>query len=210
MMLHSLFRPARIDGVVSTPQPDGLWLIRSPEVGGVIWQRRPLAAFQAWLDGLDAAQLPRARVVLRPDAVRAAATAACESAATPDGPERRRFIDDVAALADIFADVMDARWLRLRFDVVDGNACRRFHTDRVSARLVCTYRGTGTQYGLGGTGDPEAIRTVPTGAPFVMRGTLWPVRPDPGLVHRSPPIEGSGETRLLIVLDPVDEPCEET
>ncbi|HMB12384.1 MAG TPA: DUF1826 domain-containing protein, partial [Roseovarius sp.] len=32
--------------------------------------------------------------------------------------------------------------------------------------------------------------------------------PPSGLLHRSPPIEGSGETRLLLVLDPVDDPEE--
>ncbi|ESQ13779.1 MAG: hypothetical protein N838_33160, partial [Thiohalocapsa sp. PB-PSB1] len=48
--------------------------------------------------------------------------------------------------------------------------------------------------------------TVPTGAPILLRGTLWPEQPKSGLLHRSPPIEGSGETRLLLVLDPMDGP----
>jgi len=39
-----------------------------------------------------------------------------------------------------------------------------------------------------------------------MRGTLWPAKPATGLLHRSPPIEGSGETRLLLVLDPIYDP----
>jgi len=30
-----------------------------------------------------------------------------------------------------------------------------------------------------------------------------------GLLHRSPPIEGTGETRLVLVLDPVIDPEEE-
>jgi hypothetical protein len=47
---------------------------------------------------------------------------------------------------------------------------------------------------------------VPTGAPILLRGTLWPEQPKSGLLHRSPPIEGSGETRLLLVLDPMDGP----
>lgn len=125
----------------------------------------------------------------------------------PAGPERNRLIDDIAALADIFAEIMRARWLRLRLDVVTTNACRRFHIDAVTARLVCTYRGTGTQYGISADGaEPSRIFTVPTGAPILLRGTLWPERPRSGLLHRSPPIEGSGETRLVLVLDPVDDP----
>ncbi|WP_461406132.1 DUF1826 domain-containing protein [Falsiruegeria mediterranea] len=43
-------------------------------------------------------------------------------------------------------------------------------------------------------------------APILLRGTLWPDQSKSRLVHRSPPIEGTGEARLLLVLDPVDEP----
>jgi hypothetical protein len=119
-------------------------------------------------------------------------------------------VDDIAALAEIFAGLMRARWLRLRLDVVTTNACRRFHIDAVTARLVCTLRGTGTQYGISTDGaEPRRVFTVPTGSPIVLRGTLWPEGPRSGLLHRSPPIEGTGETRALLVLDPVDDPGEE-
>ena len=67
----------------------------------------------------------------------------CEASGLPDGAERARLVDDAAALADIFAGLMRARHLRLRFDVVTTNACRKFHIDAVTARLICTYRGTG-------------------------------------------------------------------
>ena len=33
--------------------------------------------------------------------------------------------------------------------------------------------------------------------------------PITGLLHRSPPIEGTGETRLVLVLDPIDDLDEE-
>ena len=119
-------------------------------------------------------------------------------------------IEDASALASIFANVMDSAYVRLRFDVVDTNACRKFHIDAVKARLVCTYRGTGTQYGLSENGhDPAQILTVPTGAPIILRGTRWPETPVSGVLHRSPPIAGTGETRLLLVLDPIDDPAEE-
>jgi hypothetical protein len=50
---------------------------------------------------------------------------------------------------------------------------------------------------------------VATGAPFVLRGTLWPEKPASGLLHRSPPIAATGETRLVLVLDPMDTPEED-
>jgi len=191
-------------GVVDTPQ--GLSALHRPGCAAAIWRRQPLPGFQSWIDGLDADVLPRARVILRPDAVRNAASEVCEACGTPAGPARDRLVDDIAALADIFAGLMQARWLRLRLDVVTTNACRRFHIDAVTARLVCTYRGTGTQYGISTDGaEPRRIFTVPTGAPVLLRGTLWPERPRSGLLHRSPPIEGTGEARLVLVLDPEEE-----
>ena len=193
-------------GVEIADTPEGLSALHRPGCAAAIWRRQPLPKFQSWIDGLDGEVLPRARVILRPEAVRDAASEACNAAGTPTGPERDRLVDDIAALADIFAGLMRARWLRLRLDVVATNACRKFHVDAVTARLVCTYRGTGTQYGISNDGgEPRRIFTVPTGAPILLRGTLWPERPRAGLMHRSPPVEGTGETRLLLVLDPVDD-----
>ena len=197
-------------GVGITDTAEGLSAIHHSGCAAAIWRRQPLSDFQSWIDGIDPDVLPRARVILRPEAVRATAAEICEACSTPSGSERDRFVDDVAALADIFAGVMRAHWLRLRFDVVTTNACRKFHIDAVTARLVCTYRGTGTQYGISTDGaEPDRIFTVPTGAPIVLRGTLWPENPYTGLLHRSPPIEGTGETRLVMVLDPVNDPEEE-
>ena len=197
-------------GVGVADTPEGLSALHRPGCAAAIWRRQPLPGFQSWIDGLDPDVLPRARVILPPEGVRDAASEVCHASGTPVGPERDRLVDDIAALADIVAGLMRASWLRLRLDAVTTNACRRFHIDAVTARLVCTYRGTGTQYGISTDGaEPRRIFTVPTGAPIVLRGTLWPERPRSGLLHRSPPIEGTGETRLVLVLDPVDDPEEE-
>ena len=191
-------------GIATTPR--GLSAIQDPGCAAAIWQRKPLEGFQTWIDILEPDLLPRTRVVLRPDVVRRAMTEVVESFGLPDVPQRSMLVDDVSALAAVFADVMEAPYLRLRLDVITTNACRKFHVDAVNARLVCTYRGTGTQYGTSSDGaEPENIYTVPTGSPIVLRGTLWPEKPASGLRHRSPPIEGTGETRLVLVLDPIFE-----
>ncbi|MEO1549526.1 MAG: DUF1826 domain-containing protein, partial [Pseudomonadota bacterium] len=68
----------------------------------------------------------------------------------------------------------------------------------------------GTQYGISVDGtEPARVFTVQTGAPILLRGTEWPEEPKSGLLHRSPPIEGSGETRLVLVLDPIFDPVDE-
>jgi hypothetical protein len=194
-------------GVDVTATPEGLATIRQPGCAAAIWHRHPLPGFQSWISSLYPRDLPNARVILRPDAVRTTVAEICEASGTPPGAERDRLCEDVAALANIFAGLMCARWLRLRLDVVTTNACRRFHVDAVTARLICTYRGTGTQYGISTDGgEPRRVFTVPAGSPIVLRGTLWPETPRSGLLHRSPPIEGTGETRLVLVLDPLDDP----
>ena len=207
MLVRDLVRDAA-SAVPRAATPEALSAIHRPGCPATIWDRQPLADFQDWLDGLPPEQLPSARVILRPDAVRKAAREILQAAGMPACDHRDWLGDDIAALADIFAGQMGARWLRLRLDRITTNACRRFHVDAITARLVCTYRGTGTKYGISGPdgADPAQVFTVATGSPIVMRGTLWPERPATGLRHRSPPIEGTGETRLVLVLEPVDNP----
>ena len=197
-------------GVAVTDRPEDLTAFVRPGVAAAIWRRAPAPDFQTWIDALPVEALPSARVILRPEAVRDAMTALCDAAGLPPGLQRDRLTDDVAALARVFAGLMGALFLRLRFDRVTGNACRRFHVDAVTARLVCTYRGPGTQYGTGRDGaEPDPVFSVPTGAPVLLRGTLWRDGGAPGLLHRSPPIEGTGLVRLVLVLDPIHDPGEE-
>lgn len=185
--------------------PDVLHSIHDPGVAAAIWRRRPPDGLQPWLDRLPAERLPTARTILPVTAVAAAVHAACDEAGTPRCAERDSLADDVSALATLFSGLLQASHLQLRFDVVDDNACTKFHIDNVPARLLCTYRGRGTEYGSArGRPEPERIRTVPTGAVAILRGAQWPAAERSDLLHRSPPIEGSGATRLLLVLDPVD------
>ncbi|SEM49535.1 Protein of unknown function [Roseovarius tolerans] len=188
---------------------DDLDVIARPGVAAALWQRRVDPDWQAWINGLAPETLPQLRVILRPGRVRDAVSDACDVAGLDASAARDWLIEDIGGLADRFAGLMRARFLRLRLDVIETDACRRFHIDAVTARLICTYRGTGTQYGISVDGEePRRVFTTPTGAPLVLRGTLWPGDPPSGLLHRSPPIERSGETRLLLVLDPVDDPEE--
>ena len=162
----------------------GFAAIRDADCAAVLWQRAAPDKLTDWLDGLPVEQLPKARLVVRAGDV-------------------RRAVDEVC---DAFAALLGASHVRLRLDVVTANMCPKFHIDAVPARLICTYRGTGTQYGLSrGGADPDRVVTVPTGAAIVLRGTEWPDAPLPDLRHRSPPIAGTGETRLLLVVDPAAE-----
>lgn len=205
-LVRQTIRDAAI-GVAIADDPAALDTFLRPGCAAAIWRRQTPPDIQAWLDDLDPKHLPRGRVILQPDAVAETVDHLCDLSGLPTGIERDWLAADITTLADRFATLMSPPFLRLRLDVVTTNACRRFHIDAITARLVCTYRGTGTQYGLSTNGvEPTRVFTVQTGAPILLRGTLCPEQPPSGLLHRSPPIEGTGETRLVLVLDPISDP----
>ncbi|MEM9582737.1 MAG: DUF1826 domain-containing protein [Pseudomonadota bacterium] len=198
-------------GVAVADDPAALKTFLAPGCAAAIWRRQTPRPVQGWLDTIDPDSLPHGRVILPRNAVAQTVRHLCDISGLPEGTERSWLCDDIAYLAEMFSDLMQAQCLRLRLEAVTSNACRKFHIDVIKARLVCTYRGTGTQYGISTDGsDPRRVFTVQTGAPILLRGTLWPAQPASGLLHRSPPIEGTGETRLLLVLDPVYDPEDET
>ena len=199
-----------VPGVGLASDLAALSVLKDPGHAAAVWPRRMPVEVRDWLAGLDPDRLPQGRVVLPAHGVARVVRDLCDRTQMPRGAERDWFQADVACLAGMFAEVMSVEYLRLRLDPITTNACRKFHVDMLTARLVCTYRGQGTQYGIGADGeDPDQVFQVETGAPILLRGTLWPESPPSGLKHRSPPIEGTGETRLLLVLDPVTDPLGE-
>lgn len=205
-MIHSSIETPMV-GVASVSSPDQLGVFSDPDNAAAIWLREPQPDFQNWVNHLNPDQLPKGRLVISVNQVEAAVQQLCGDAQTPIGPERDYLQGDILELSQSFAKLMDAKFIRLRMDVVTTNACRKFHIDSVTARLVCTYRGTGTQYGFSqNSDDPEAVFTVPTGSPILLHGSLRPRASHNRLLHRSPPIEGTGETRLVLVIDPIFDP----
>jgi hypothetical protein len=105
---------------------------------------------------------------------------------------------DIAMLAKRFAAFMGTTSLRIRLEGVTGNACRKLHVDNTDLRLITTYFGPGTEYG-----DP--LQRIPCGAVALFKGRLFAAGHDL-CWHRSPQIEGTGLTRLVLVIDtPLDE-----
>lgn len=198
-------------GVAVMSKSEKFEVFLKPGIAASIWRRRVPENFQAWIDTLEVEKLPSARMVVRAEVSRDAAEIICEKAGMSNNLERRYLVDDVGLLCKTFASLMGTNLIQLRFDVIDDNACQKFHIDAVTARLVCTYRGMGTQYGISLDGsDPKRVYTAPTGAPMLIKGSKWPELPASGLLHRSPPIEGTSSTRLLLVVDPIfDERTEE-
>ncbi|MEL7544677.1 MAG: DUF1826 domain-containing protein, partial [Pseudomonadota bacterium] len=184
---------------------DGLAAIHGPDRAAVVWTRSPLQSFQDWLDALDPVCLPRASMVLHPLSVRDAVAQCCALAGTPDDPHRALLVDDIAALACVFAEIASASYIQLRLDVLGATAHHALNADTDGLRLACTYRGRGTQCSIA---DPAARRrrvfTVPTGAPMVSRGPSCSDGDESTLQHHAQPGTDTDDTRLLLTLDPVE------
>ena len=105
-----------------------------------------------------------------------------------------------------FYELFAPAYLRLRFDVVTTNKCPKFHIDHVAARLLCTCRGAGTEYSfLDDQKRPTEIFPTPNCAAIVFRGMKWSTDCTNKVVNQSPEINDGNETRLLFVIDPVDD-----
>ena len=109
---------------------------------------------------------------------------------------------DIDDLVRRFAALTGRPTVRLRLETVEGDACRRFHADYTDLRLVTTYAGPGTDIRQTAAEDASVTR-IGTGDIALFKGKLFPGNP-PVLLHRSPPIEGTGERRIVLVLDTPD------
>ncbi|MCY6379939.1 DUF1826 domain-containing protein [Hoeflea prorocentri] len=188
--------------VVIGRQAEILADITAPGVGAAIWQRNPHTSFQTWIDALAVEQLPNLRVTVPVELAEEAVRTACKIAKTPPGPEQKMLAGDVGALALIYGDVMKTDYVQIRLDVSDGAMCPKFHLDNVPARLLCTYRGPGTEYVPEiHRQEPERIRTMNTGSVGLFRGATWASGERSSLLHRSPGAQAASGPRLLLVID---------
>jgi hypothetical protein len=179
--------------------------VAMPGVALAIWHRGQTEKQQIWLDGLPPERLPRMRGTLHSGQIREAVALALERAGTPGSPHGHRLLDDIEAMVATAAMLLASPLVQVRLDVSEDQSCPRWHLDAVCARLLCTLRGHGTEFGPARPdGTPSSIHALPTGAVGVFRGLLWPGRELSGIVHRSPPCV-PGKTRLLLVVDPVDD-----
>ncbi|WP_081448355.1 DUF1826 domain-containing protein [Fulvimarina pelagi] len=168
-----------------------------------VWQR-PLPDYYQWLGALPVECLPRLRWTGLAKDVYAAVDEACEESGTPDGLDRTCLLLDIASLASRFSDVLKSDRIAVRLDVNRGQTCPRWHRDAVTARLLCTLRGPGTEFHdvSSGVETPEIFRMA-CGEVGIVRGTNWAGAAHMRLLHRSPPAT-IGPSRLLLVIELVE------
>ncbi|MEP3279689.1 MAG: DUF1826 domain-containing protein [Stappiaceae bacterium] len=183
-------------------QADILGNVTAPGVAAAIWLRRMDASFESWTQGFSAENLPTLRTTVPISYAETAVLTACEGAKIPITPERQMLAGDVGALALIFGKIMNTVHVRIRLDVSDDVMCPKFHVDNVPARLLCTYKGPGTEYVPDNhVTDTKRIRTMRIGSAGLFRGAKWKSNERTGLLHRSPAVEPGTGPRLLLVID---------
>jgi len=127
---------------------------------------------------------------------------------------------DIEALVRRFCDIVGSPRCCVRLAAVRDVMCRRFHTDYISLRLLCTYAGLGTQWiadddvdrahlghraidadeeSLTALRPAAVVRRVPKGAVVLLKGDAWPGNAGRGAIHRSPDPGPVG--RLLLRID---------
>ncbi len=129
-------------------------------------------------------------------------------------------LNDIKGLLLQFEELSGAKSFRLLLSTVNTNMCSRFHTDMNDLRLLCTYSGPGTVWlsenninrdALETYGDNETIvkdqsqiNYAKTGAVVLLKGAVYPLKGTKAVVHRSPTIEETGMSRLLLRIDAND------
>lgn len=194
-----------------------LTAIFEPEVQVVHWPRPAKGEVLAYL--AEAARRGRLGRGLRQTV---ALDAPPDLSDLPDLPGRSALATEAAYLCTIYGDLLGCPAIGLRIEVVDRAMCPRFHVDRTGIRLMCTWRGNGTEWvdesgvdrshlGLGSNGlaDEQSgllsaaavIRQAQTFDAVLLKGSLWQGNEGRGAIHRSPPVMPNQTPRVLLALD---------
>lgn len=177
------------------------------------WQRPVDTRIASWLDANADGLGSGFRQTLSPGQ-------APDLSGLPAGPGRDALADDLTLLADILGELLDASAIGLRMEIVRQAMCPRLHVDRVGIRMLCTYRGSGTEWvedasvdrrflGAAGGGRSDEvsgllrpgyrIESVPPFDVALLKGSLWQGNDGRGIVHRSPAVGQA--PRVLVALD---------
>lgn len=171
------------------------------EVQLALWQRARPPALD-WIDTLDWDEIDDIDAELSAPDWTAEISSVLHEAGYPQSPDGDALARELAVCATEFASLMRCDQLNMRLEVIETDACRKFHMDHVTARLLMPLYGPGTQWIDTAHGSDAPINQLHVGDVAIFKGRLSVEQPS--ILHRSPPVAASGETRLLFVLNPPD------
>ncbi|WP_298198254.1 DUF1826 domain-containing protein [Novosphingobium sp.] len=172
--------------------------IHHPEVQLAIWQRERPQALE-WIDGLDLNTIEVIDTQIPASDCAPEISALLDGAGYPCGQDRDALAIELAAHAAGFALLMGCERLHMRLEVIDTDACRKFHMDYVTARLLMPLHGPGTQWIETAYGSDAPVNQLGLGHVAIFKGRLSVE--EPAILHRSPPVASTGTMRLLFVLN---------
>jgi hypothetical protein len=216
LTLSPAIEPLLRSGVSIGNEVMALGAVSNPTISLAIWRCSIQAVLaQSPAAGIETATLDIDRVVAPLEPAHAVLQAA-EGVASD-------LVDDIDRLLTIFRAISECKKVRLYLATKRTDACRKFHADFVNLRLITTYVGPGTHWvpdravdrrvlahpplsphdaNREIVRDGRAIRRAKPGDVLLMKGE----RSAPGhaVVHRSPPIETRGLSRLVLTLTTAD------
>lgn len=210
---------------VFVESPEAMTEILTDDVNVAVL-RRPLPICQAEAYWRAASRPWESRVALDLDRLDTGVSSLVDSV---EDPQARDYLEaEIEQWAWHFAKLADRRHIQAQLSSISSDMCRKFHTDFVDLRLLCTYSGPATEWlrdvdvvreslARFDLGLEEANRAVlrpgatvqhaMAGDVVLLKGDTWPGNEGLGAVHRSPPIEEAGERRLLLRLDTAGCSC---
>ncbi|MFV0645699.1 MAG: DUF1826 domain-containing protein [Sphingomonadaceae bacterium] len=193
-----LDHPAQNQSAVAIGYDDTiLGRIDDPAVQLALW-RRPRPPSLYWLDTLEWASVDSIDTTVEGPKFGRQIAQLLRDAGYKQAGQTVALAEEISARASQFAKLMTTDRLRLRLEVIETDACRKFHMDYVTARLLMPLSGPGTQWKAADENAP--VHQLEAGNVCILKGRLRVE--DPAILHRSPPVAHTGETRLLLVLDP--------
>jgi Protein of unknown function (DUF1826) len=194
----------------------GLTCIKNADINLAILPRSIPPAIEQWLKELPFKQFPNGRVLLEGFNERATLQELIACNLRKPYPAADLMLDDISAIIARFRQLSNYSALQVRLDAVDHYGCKKFHTDAVGLRLLSTYHGAGTEWlpetavdrkALGCCEahdictDISAIQRMDTGYIGILKGSVYDNKTTGGIVHRSPPVKGERNGRLLLCVD---------
>lgn len=186
--------------------------LRDPAVTMVTWPRRLPSHIAVALDGLAQADVGPVRSEAPLAGLGGELAAQIAGAWRASDMLKSWLVRDIELLAAGISRVAHANRIRVRLDRTTSRMCPLFHADAVAYRLLCTYRGRGTEWCMPGTVDrltcqgrapcEDDILDIPRGAIAAFRGLNHSHRMSKPLWHRSPAVD-QGDLRIVLCIDPL-------
>lgn len=213
LALDSMGRGADVEvpkNLVVARRPTDFDEIKDPRKNMLLYAWSPSAQLRQVIEESRVASLPALSFTLPSEEIGQAAARAAD-------PLARWMLEELAGVLTGYAALVSNKRVTIAFCKTREQSCPVFHIDRLSVRLLCTFKGPGTEWlddaqaqrKWLGRGDnrkiagPDAI--VYSAQPFqvcLLKGEHGLGQKDCGVVHRSPRVPPRCDGRWYLRVDP--------